>query len=177
MRGYFGIGAEGTSKAMNAGSLFRTAHAFGASFLFTVDAAYTRLEGGRADTSDAPGQVPLYEFPTVEALLLPDGCSLVGVELLDEAVDLPSFRHPLNAAYVLGPERGSLSEALVRRCDFVVRIPTRFCVNLAVAAAIVMYDRTTSLGRFAARPVRSGGPTETAPRHVHGAPVFRRKQR
>ena len=31
MRGYFGIGVEGISKPMNLGSLFRTAHAFGAS--------------------------------------------------------------------------------------------------------------------------------------------------
>jgi tRNA(Leu) C34 or U34 (ribose-2'-O)-methylase TrmL len=173
MRGYFGIGVEGISKAMNAGSLFRTAHAFGASFLFTISAVYLRQEGNRADTSDATGQVPLYHFPSVGSLLLPQGCRLVGVELLDEAVDLPSFRHPLNAAYVLGPERGSLSPALVERCDFVVKIPTRFCVNLAVAAAIVMYDRALSLGRFAPRPVRAGGPTEALAPHVHGGPVLR----
>ena len=36
MRGYFGIGVENLSKQMNAGSLFRTAHAFGASFVFTI---------------------------------------------------------------------------------------------------------------------------------------------
>ena len=177
MRGYFGIGVEGVSKAMNAGSLFRTAHAFGASFLFTVDAAYSRLEGGRADTSDAPGHVPLYHFADVESLMLPEGCRLVGVELLDEAADLPSFHHPLNAAYVLGPERGSLSPALIERCEFTVRIPTRFCVNLAVAAAIVMYDRVTSLGRFAPRPVMTGGAVEEVPPHVHGGPVFRRQGR
>lgn len=176
MRGYFGIGAEGTSKAMNAGSLFRTAHAFGASFLFTINAAYTRLEGGRADTSDAPGHVPLYEFADVDSLRLPESCRLVGIELIDEAIALPSFRHPKNAAYVLGPERGSLSPALVERCDFVVQIPTRFCVNLAVAAAIVMYDRTTSLGRFAPRPVAAGGPTEALPAHSHGGPVFRKRR-
>ena len=176
MRGYFGIGVEGISKAMNAGSLFRTAHAFGASFLFTVAAPYSRREGGRADTSDAPGHVPLYHFPGVSSLTLPEGCRLVGVELLDDAVDLPSFHHPLNAAYVLGPERGSLSPALVERCAFTVRIPTRFCVNLAVAAAIVMYDRVTSLGRFAPRPVMTGGAVESLPEHVHGGPVFRRRQ-
>jgi len=33
---------------------------------------------------------------------LPKGCRLVGVELLDEAVDLPNFAHPQQAAYVLG---------------------------------------------------------------------------
>ena len=38
MRGYFGIGVEGISKTMNVGNLFRTAHAFGASFVFTIDA-------------------------------------------------------------------------------------------------------------------------------------------
>ena len=38
MRGYFGVGIEQSSKPMNAGNLFRTAHAFGASFLFTFNA-------------------------------------------------------------------------------------------------------------------------------------------
>ena len=41
MRGYFGVGLEQSSKPMNAGNLFRTAHAFGASFLFTVNASYS----------------------------------------------------------------------------------------------------------------------------------------
>jgi hypothetical protein len=55
-----------------------------------------------------------------------------------------------------------------------VRIPTRFCINLAVAGAIVMYDRMLSLGRFAPRPVRSGGPTEPLRAHVHGKVITRR---
>ena len=38
MKGYFGIGVEGVSKAMNVGTLFRTAHAFDAAFVFTVRA-------------------------------------------------------------------------------------------------------------------------------------------
>ncbi len=38
-RGFFGIGVERISKPMNLGSLLRTAHAFGASFVYTVDAA------------------------------------------------------------------------------------------------------------------------------------------
>ena len=41
MRGYFGVGLEQSSKPMNAGNLVRTAHAFGASFLFTVNAEYS----------------------------------------------------------------------------------------------------------------------------------------
>ncbi len=58
MRGYFAIGVEGVSKEMNVGNLFRSAHAFGANFVFTVNAAYGRRVG-HSDTSDTPSQVPL----------------------------------------------------------------------------------------------------------------------
>jgi hypothetical protein len=78
---------------------------------------------------------------------------------------------------VLGAERSSLSPALQERCDFVIRIPTRFCVNLAVAGALVMYDRMVCLGRFAERPVRVGGAGPLAPAHVHGEPLWQSKER
>jgi tRNA G18 (ribose-2'-O)-methylase SpoU len=176
MRGYFGIGAEGISKPMNLGNLVRSAHAFGASFVFLVDAHYT-VASALSDTSQAETQLPLYRFASVAELVLPGRCQLIGVELLDQAAELPSFRHPINAAYVFGPERSSLSPAMVARCDHVVRIPTRFCINLAAAGAIVMYDRMLSFGRFAPRPVRSGGPTEALRPHVHGKVISRRRDR
>src|SRR5262245_48490969 len=138
MRGYFAIGAEGISKPMNLGNLVRSARAFGASFVFLVGADYG-ARGANSDTSRAESQVPVYDFASAAELRLPRGCRLVGCELLDDAVDLPSFRHPPNAAYVFGPERSSLSPAMLARCDQVVRIPTRFCINLAVAGAVVMY--------------------------------------
>ncbi len=175
MRGYFGIGVEGISKVMNVGSIFRTAHAFDASFVFTVAAEYCRTGGGKSDTSDAPGHMPFYSFPDASSLVLPRNCPLVGVELIDQAVDLPSFRHPGCAAYILGPERGSLSSEITEKCEFVVKIPTRFCVNVGIAAAIIMYDRLNSLGRFARRPVHPGGPAEVIAKHVFGDPVIRSK--
>lgn len=174
MRGYFGIGVEGVSKAMNVGNLFRSAHAFGASFVFTVAATYETLRGAKADTSKTPGHVPFYAFPDIDSMLLPAGCQLIAIELVDDAVELPSFRHPLQAAYVLGRERGEVSPELLARCDHTVKIPTSFCVNLGIAGAIVMYDRVQSLGRFAPRPMRPGGPTEDLAPHAHGGPVFRR---
>ena len=175
MRGYFAIGVEGISKAMNVGSLFRTAHAFGAVFVFTVAATYERGEGGKSDTSDAPGHIPFYSFPDIGSLVLPKDCSLVGVELTDDAIELPSFRHPTQAAYVMGPERGELSPAMAEQCAFVVKIPTRFCVNVGIAGAIVMYDRITSLGHYPRRPISPGGPTEQRPEHVFGDPKIRKK--
>ena len=175
MRGYFAIGVEGISKAMNVGSLFRTANAFGAGFVFTVAATYERGKGGKSDTSDAPGHIPFYSFPDIGSLVLPKDCSLVGVELTDDAIELPSFRHPTQAAYVMGPERGELSPAMAEQCAFVVKIPTRFCVNVGIAGAIVMYDRITSLGHYPRRPISPGGPTEQRPEHVFGDPKIRKK--
>lgn len=176
MRGYFGIGVEGVSKPMNAGNLFRTAHGFGAGFVFTIDA---RFDPGlmKSDTSDMAGQVPFYSFDSVKSMRLPDRCSLVGIELTDDAIELPSFRHPRNAAYVLGMERGSLSRGLLECCDHVVKIPTQFSLNLATAGAIVMYDRLSTLGRFGGRPVVPGGPVEPVPEHAFGDPVWKKKER
>lgn len=173
MRGFFGIGVEGVSKEMNVGNLFRSAHAFDASFVFTVNANYTRRGGQRADTSDSLAHLPFYGFPDPASLMLPKGCKLVGVELLDDSIELPSFHHPAQAAYILGPERGELSPEILSRCDHVLQIPTKFCVNVGIAGAIVMYDRVLSMGRFAPRPVRAGGPTETAQKLPHGGPKFR----
>jgi len=189
-RGYFGIGVEGVSKSENVGALLRTAHAFGAAFCFSVGPGWDARAARHADTAETPTHVPFWRFPDLAALDLPQGCVLVGIELLDDAIDLPSFRHPLNAAYVLGPERAGLSPALLARCRHVVRIPTRFALNLAVAGALVLYDRLLQHGRFAERPVGSTvgstlaspqGPASAslappqapdAPRH--GAPRFRR---
>ncbi len=177
MRGYFGVGVERISKAMNLGAIMRTAHAFGASFLFTVDAVPGVPQSRKSDTSSAWAQLPFYEFDNVGAMGMPHGCALVGVELLEDSVALPSFRHPSQAAYILGPERGSLSDEMMARCDHVIKIPTQFCVNVGVAAAIVMYDRLRNLGRFAPPPVMPGGPLEALPAHQHGMPVLRRQRR
>jgi tRNA G18 (ribose-2'-O)-methylase SpoU len=172
-RGYFGIGVEGVSKPYNVGNVFRTAHAFEASFVFTVSANYSQIEGAKVDTSDALAQMPFYQFDDVAGMMLPRGCQIVGIEITEDSIDLPSFRHPTNAAYVLGAERHGLSPEMLARCAHVVKIPMRFSINLGMAGAIVMYDRLTTLGRFAPRPVRAGGPTEPSPEHVHGKPVFR----
>jgi tRNA G18 (ribose-2'-O)-methylase SpoU len=177
MRGYFGIGVEGISKPMNLGSLLRSAHAFGAGFAFTIGAVFDAKAAAQADTSAAVASLPFHAFGSLDELQLPHGCRLVGVEFRDDASDLPSFTHPSQAAYVLGAELSSLSQDLVERCDFLVKIPTKFCVNVAIAGALVMYDRMISLGRFAERPVRAGGAERRAGAHVHGEPLWKKKLR
>jgi tRNA G18 (ribose-2'-O)-methylase SpoU len=176
MRGYFGIGVEGISKAMNLGNLRRSAHAFGARFFFAINAAVDPEAEAVSDTAHSPGHLPFYRFRAPRDLVLPEGCRLVGVEILDEAVELPSFPHPLAAAYVLGPERGRLSPELIARCDHLVRIPSAFSINVGVAGAIVMYDRLLALGRFASRPLNPRAPRDERPVHIFGEPLSRRER-
>jgi tRNA G18 (ribose-2'-O)-methylase SpoU len=172
MRGYFGAGVDGISKPMNLGNLLRIAHAFGASFFFTIGGR-VKLSDAQSDTSRASGHLPFYQFASLEEFRLPQGCRLVGVEITDDAIELPRFRHPLRAAYVFGAERMSLSPATLQACEFVVKIPTRFSINVGMAGAIVMYDRLVSLGGYPARPLKPGAGEEPPPLHRWGAPIMR----
>ena len=163
MRGYFGIGVEGINKPANLGNLVRSAHAFGASFFFAINPDLDVEKMRVSDTADSFDHVPFHEYDSLDEFSLPSKCQLVAIELVDDSVNLPSFRHPTRAAYVLGPEMGNVSPEMMERCAHVVKIPTKFCINVGVAGALVMYDRALSMGhfsegRFAPRPVMPGGP-------------------
>lgn len=183
-RGYFGIGVEGISKMANVGTIARSAHSFGASFFFTIapdtGEEIKMQELGISDTADSFDHMPYYEYDSIDEFHLPDKATLVGVELTNDSIDLMSFRHPPQAAYVLGPEMGSLSPAMQEQCDFLIKIPMKFCVNVGVAAAITMYDRQLSLGRHAERPVKTGGnlvlPTEKQIGNANHRRRIRRKK-
>ncbi len=153
MRGFFGVGCYGISKAANVGAIFRTAHAFGGSFVCTINAAYEQKHTKLTDTSAAISSMPFYAFPSIEKMLLPEQCKIVAVELTDDAVDLPSFHHPSKCMYLFGPERGNVPDALLEQSDHIVKIPTKFCVNVSLAAGLILYDRMLSLGRYAPRAV------------------------
>ena len=171
LRGYFAVGVEGVSKPMNLGNLVRIAHAFDASFFFSV-APRLKLSDANSDTSRAQGALPFYAFERPEDFRLPLGCRLVGVEITDDAVELPRFRHPTRAAYVFGAERYSLSPQMLSLCEFVVKIPTRFSINVGMAGAIVLYDRLVNLGGYGGRPVTPGGDdADLPPVHSWGAPL------
>jgi tRNA G18 (ribose-2'-O)-methylase SpoU len=173
MRGYFAVGVDGISKPMNLGNLLRIAHAFDASFFFSINAQVS-LKEAQSDTSNAQGMLPVYAFSAAGDFRLPVGCRLVGVEITDDAVELPRFRHPLRAAYVFGAERMSLSKDVLSRCDFVVKIPTRFSINVGMAGAIVLYDRLIAYGGYGERPLVPGrAPPDVPPPHTWGAPLVR----
>lgn len=179
MRGYFAVGIDQASKAGNVGNLMRTAHAFGASFVFAINPKLVAHTGepvtkAYTDTSKSHHAIPFFNYDSVDEMDVPKGCKIVGVELTEDAVDLPSFKHPLQAIYVLGGERSSLSAEMLARCDQTIKIPTKFSLNVATAGAIVMYDRHRVLGGYPERPLMTGAKPEPRPVHVHG-PVLNRR--
>jgi len=179
MRGYFGIGIDNASKKGNMGNLVRTAHAFGASFAFAVKPKIMAHNGEMVtqdftDTSKSHLNIPFFNYMTVDEVEIPQGCKLIGIEITEDSIDLPSFKHPLQAVYVLGGERSSLSPEMLARCDQVIKIPTKFCLNVATAGAIVMYDRHRVLGGYPERPVVAGRVPEPKKPHVHGGARNRR---
>jgi tRNA(Leu) C34 or U34 (ribose-2'-O)-methylase TrmL len=72
---------------------------------------------------------------------LAPGVIPVAVEILPGAEALPWFEHPKDAAYVFGPEDGSLPKAVRAQCHQFVRIPMLHCANLGAAVYITLYDR------------------------------------
>jgi tRNA G18 (ribose-2'-O)-methylase SpoU len=125
-RGYFSIGVQNISKPMNLGNLIRSAHAFGANSVFTVNPHQRVKENitklNKSDTSKSGLHLPYYEWEKVEDVMIPKGCKLVGVEITDDADDLPNFVHPIQAMYILGPEKGSNVYGINYLCSYLEKI-------------------------------------------------------
>lgn len=135
-RGYFGIVLYEPKYIVNAGAIVRSARCFGASFICTIGQRYTR---DKADTGNYLEHFPGFHFTTLEECLaaLPLKCVPVRVEV-DGNGTLGIFTHPMQAAYFFGGEDRTLP--LIPK-SLSVAIPTSGCLNLAVSAGIVMFDR------------------------------------
>jgi len=71
----------------------------------------------------------------------------VAVEVRENAEILPHFIHPKNAVYVFGPEDGSIPQIYLKHCQRFLVIPNPFCLNLAAAINVVLYDRMAKILR------------------------------
>ncbi len=147
---YFAIGIWHPKTEENVGTLWRSAHAMGAAFTFTVG---RRFREQATDTTKAWRTLPMFNFKTLDDLRehLPHSCALVGVELDEKATRLEAFSHPPRAVYLLGAEDHGLSDEVRHQCHRIVQLPGRECLNVAVAGSIVMYDRTLKSAREVAR--------------------------
>lgn len=71
----------------------------------------------------------------------------VAVEVRDNSEVLPHFVHPENPVYVFGPEDGSIPQIYLKHCQRFLIIPSPFCLNLAAAIYVVLYDRMAKIIR------------------------------
>jgi tRNA G18 (ribose-2'-O)-methylase SpoU len=144
-RGYFGIGIVNGKTGANLGSLWRAAHLYEASFIFTVGRRYKKQA---SDTPNTVRHTPLFEFLTLDDLVahLPRACPLVGVELDARSVPLSQFVHPERACYLLGAEDHGLPKAALERAHALVQIeaPRAASMNVACAGSILLAHRYTS---------------------------------
>ena len=53
--------------------------------------------------------------------------------------------HPRRACYLLGAEDFGLKKEALDLCHQVVRIPSKFCLNVSTTGSIVMFDRNSKL--------------------------------
>lgn len=142
---YFGIGIFRPKTEENLGSLWRTAHVFGASFIFIIDAKYKKQA---SDVLKVWAKIPLFQFATLEAFLetIPYSCKIVGIELDVAAIPIKDYEHPTRAIYLLGSESDGLTKALKQKCQDLVVLPGEQSLNVAVAGSLVLFDRVMKLG-------------------------------
>ncbi len=152
MSGYFGIGVIGCKSKVNMGTLWRSAYNFGASYLFVIAPRFERAVHLRqsSDTVDARKHLPYFVYDTPEVFFAarPFHVPIIGVELAVQAQQLETFAHPKQAVYLLGAEDKGIPEYVLERCNSVIQIETKQCLNVATAGSIVMYDRHLKRGRW-----------------------------
>lgn len=150
-RGFFAIGVSHPKTEQNIGTLMRSAHLYGAAFVFTVGRRYKRQA---SDTPCTPRHTPLFHYSDIDDLIdhLPHAAPLVGVELDPRAVTLGEFQHPERAVYLLGAEDHGLTPNERDRCHHLVQIESALpqSMNVAVAGSLLLYTRHMSSQRVPA---------------------------
>lgn len=141
-RGFFGIGIENTKTVQNIGTLWRSASILGASFIFTIGERYKKQS---SDTMASWKHIPLFNYQNFDDFYraIPFSCQLIGVELDKNSIPIKDFKHPERCIYLLGAEDIGLSKKAIEKCHTLIQLPGEYCMNVAVAGSIVMYDRNS----------------------------------
>ena len=145
MRGYSCIALDNPKYDVNVGSALRAAYNYRAAMICASGMRYKRHA---ADTSKAYRHMPLLCVEDVFDCI-PFDCVPVGVDLVPDAKNLCTYRHPERAFYIFGAEDATLGQRILSRCKEVVAVPTDGCMNLAASVNVVLYDRLSKQMRKA----------------------------
>jgi tRNA G18 (ribose-2'-O)-methylase SpoU len=139
-RGFFEIGICYGKTPMNVGTLWRTAYQLGAAGVFTIGQRYPQQS---SDTTAAWRHIPYREFKDFDCFFEaePYSCPLIAVEM--GGTPLREFIHPQRCIYLLGAEDNGIPKDILARCHRTVSLESirTESFNVAVAGALVMYDR------------------------------------
>jgi tRNA(Leu) C34 or U34 (ribose-2'-O)-methylase TrmL len=129
----------------NLGKIVRIAAAFNVNQIFYTG---TRLDRALSSMDRIPRELRMKEYKHIVRTnhsrpfdYLANDHTPIAVEVLDNAESIYEFEHPENAAYIFGPEDGSIPSHILRLCHRFVTIPTFNCLNLATAVAITIAGR------------------------------------
>ncbi|PKR81199.1 rRNA methyltransferase [Brumimicrobium salinarum] len=141
---YFGIGILQHKRGHNIGTLWRSAHILGASYIFTIGKSYKKQT---SDVLKSWREIPLFHYDDFDDFYkhIPYNSQLVGVEMVPDAEYIKEYKHTPRAVYLLGAEDKGLPEKVLERCHHIVQLPGLKSLNVAVAGSIVMYDRIAKL--------------------------------
>lgn len=141
-RGFAAIGLFQPKTTVNVGSALRAAHCYHAAMVATTG---RRFHNAPTDTLKSYRHLPLLQVDDLFDVI-PHDCVPVAVDLIDDALDLTTYRHPERAFYIFGPEDGTLGKNITDRCRDTVYVPTAFSMNLAACVNVVLYDRLLKSG-------------------------------
>lgn len=141
--GYAIVGLHQPKDAKNVGSVLRAAGCFSASSVIVSGARYRHAV---TDTQKAFKHIPLQHVQDLKQAV-PYKCTVVAVDLVEGAKNLVNFVHPVAAFYIFGAEDSTLDDSVLKYCNVRVQIPTQYCLNLAAAVNIVLYDRMAKAAR------------------------------
>lgn len=136
-RGFFGVGIYQPKFTQNLGSIMRCAQIYGSSFNFTIGKHYRHTA---SDTLKSVRNVPMFYFENLAELKKngPKNAKIIGVELAETAVPLGGFRFPDQSILLLGSEDTGLPPEIQKECDYILKLPGNFSMNVACAASIVI---------------------------------------
>ena len=140
-RGFACIALDRPTDPVNVGHALRAAFCFDARFVIIGgETSGIRLPKLHTDPMRSFRHIPVIRSKNLLDAI-PEGTTIVGIELADDASTLMDFKHPERACYVFGPENGSISDEILARCTHKIMIPTMASLNLGMTVNIVMYDR------------------------------------
>lgn len=140
-RGFACVALDRPADPVNVGHVLRAALCFQARMIILSQPSENiNVRRLPTDPTRAYRHVPVIEVDDlIEAT--PRDTALVAVEIVPDAIALPEFVHPERACYIFGPESGAVSDRILKRSDYRLRVPTAVSLNLGMTVGIVLYDR------------------------------------